>query len=380
MNLGSLVSRIYKARYYPKDDFLNTTVAGNPSFIWRSIWESKDPLKSGARWIVGSSKDINILHQPWLADVEHPYISSTTLGLEDAKVVSLMNMDSKSWDVELISDMFNDRDKLCILNIPFSADMNIDKLYWVGEMSGSYSVLSVYKMIQSQKGFLNNSSSSGVWSKLWKIKVPSKVLHVFWRALVGCLPTMTQLFCRRVPVQMVCPVCGVEEETIIHPLVLCPFAAACWHKLHFIAGSLVTDDFKEWFSQMLNRHSKERWSEVAMACWGIWKARNELVWQKKHVQVDNMIKSTFSYFAQWKQTQTFTNIALFPMILREMENSDGEIVYASTGWYWGRVAPKFAESMAVKEELNWSKTVDRNFSRSDVPVEVANCIVNDLAS
>lgn len=69
--------------------------------------------------------------------------------------------------------------------------------------------------------------------------------------------------------QKVCHVCGVEEETIIHALVLCPFAAAYWQQLHFAADSLVTDDFKEWFLQMLNRYSKERWSDVAMTCWGL---------------------------------------------------------------------------------------------------------------
>lgn len=128
MNPGSLVSQIYKARYYPRSDLLNAVVGGNPSFIWRSIWESIELLKSGVRWRVGSGKDINILHQPWLVDVDDPYISSTTQGLQSARVESIMNMDSKSWDVELISDMFNDRDIHCILNIPLKDDLNEDKL------------------------------------------------------------------------------------------------------------------------------------------------------------------------------------------------------------------------------------------------------------
>lgn len=82
-----------------------------------------------------------------------------------------------------------------------------------------------------------------------------------------------------------------------------------------------------------------------------------------------MIKSTFSYFAQWKQTQTFANIALLlneivgdgvsswvkpqmnevkvsvdTTIFTEQNayglgiiarNSEGEMVYARTGRYWG---------------------------------------------
>lgn len=36
-NQTSLVSRVYKARYYPRCDFLNASIGNNPSFVWRSI-------------------------------------------------------------------------------------------------------------------------------------------------------------------------------------------------------------------------------------------------------------------------------------------------------------------------------------------------------
>lgn len=74
-NPQSLASRVYKARYYPKDNFLTSSLGGNSSYIWRSIWEAKSVLKDGIRWCIGSGKDVSILNQPWLIDNHIPYIT-----------------------------------------------------------------------------------------------------------------------------------------------------------------------------------------------------------------------------------------------------------------------------------------------------------------
>lgn len=36
-----LVSRIFKARYYPSDSFLTAKLGSNPSYIWRSVLKLK---------------------------------------------------------------------------------------------------------------------------------------------------------------------------------------------------------------------------------------------------------------------------------------------------------------------------------------------------
>uniref|UniRef100_A0A803NUT9 Reverse transcriptase domain-containing protein n=1 Tax=Cannabis sativa TaxID=3483 RepID=A0A803NUT9_CANSA len=40
-NENSLVSMVYKARYYPTGSYLTAEIGQNPSFIWRSIFEAK---------------------------------------------------------------------------------------------------------------------------------------------------------------------------------------------------------------------------------------------------------------------------------------------------------------------------------------------------
>ncbi|KAL0003812.1 hypothetical protein SO802_011373 [Lithocarpus litseifolius] len=56
----SLISRIYKARYFPHSDVLNAHLGCNPSYAWRSIHSSLRVIHRGTRWRVGNGKTIHI--------------------------------------------------------------------------------------------------------------------------------------------------------------------------------------------------------------------------------------------------------------------------------------------------------------------------------
>lgn len=45
----ALVSRLFKARYFPGGNFLDSSLGHNPSCPWRSIWSSIPLLKKGTR-------------------------------------------------------------------------------------------------------------------------------------------------------------------------------------------------------------------------------------------------------------------------------------------------------------------------------------------
>lgn len=60
----SLVTKVYKVRYFPKGDFLESENGYNPSFIWRSLWKAKDLVKFGTRWRIGSGTKVQIIGQP----------------------------------------------------------------------------------------------------------------------------------------------------------------------------------------------------------------------------------------------------------------------------------------------------------------------------
>lgn len=110
-NQDSLVSQLYKARYFPKCEFLAAPLGDNPSYIWRSLWEAKVVLKAGARWKIGGGSKINILDQPWLKNDDNPYISSTDQRLEGMKLSSIMHVDGRGWNEEVIQELFNVHDQ-----------------------------------------------------------------------------------------------------------------------------------------------------------------------------------------------------------------------------------------------------------------------------
>jgi len=45
----SLVSRIFKARYFPNKSYLTTTIGHNPSYVWRSILRACFIVRGGAQ-------------------------------------------------------------------------------------------------------------------------------------------------------------------------------------------------------------------------------------------------------------------------------------------------------------------------------------------
>lgn len=72
-----------------------------------------------------------------------------------------MRSGDRTWDIDLIEDMFNERDRRCILQIQISPRWEEDVMYWSKEVSGNYSVRSAYKLIQVQKGRWNDSHIDG---------------------------------------------------------------------------------------------------------------------------------------------------------------------------------------------------------------------------
>lgn len=113
----SLVSRLFKSRYFIKGSFFDAEMENNPSFIWRSILEAKDLIKEGMRWKIGSGQSIAIIGQPWLMDDQNPFITSDPERIANMKVLNLMSGDHRSWNVEVLNECLNEHDKRCILNI-----------------------------------------------------------------------------------------------------------------------------------------------------------------------------------------------------------------------------------------------------------------------
>ena len=57
----SLVSHIFKARYFPKKTYLTATIGHNPSYVWLNILHARFIVRGGARWSIAAGTCIPIL-------------------------------------------------------------------------------------------------------------------------------------------------------------------------------------------------------------------------------------------------------------------------------------------------------------------------------
>ncbi|KAF4394525.1 hypothetical protein F8388_020350 [Cannabis sativa] len=170
-----------------------------------------------------------------------------------------------------------------------SGEPIIEKLKYCGEMlavwgneytepNGFYSVKSSYCYLQELKGVWGLQLESELWRVLWNVKVPPKVLHFAWKAISGCLPTRTQLRTKHVPVDPRC-VSGAG--------------------LHFSAETT----FADWFKAFLTGGRVALVDELLMVAWGIWKARNELLWLGRSSQAADVVRVARSCHSSWLSAQ-----------------------------------------------------------------------------
>jgi hypothetical protein len=118
---NSLVSRVLKAKYYQHQSFLDASIKGNVSFIFRSICEAKEALSAGMVWRVGTGANIRIWKDRWLQGAPSAAILSPPWVLdENAKVGALILHDSMCWNVELIDQIFLPWEAKIVKQIPLS--------------------------------------------------------------------------------------------------------------------------------------------------------------------------------------------------------------------------------------------------------------------
>lgn len=107
---NSLESKVFKARYYSKSLFMEAELGAIPSYVWRSVIVAKEMITMGICKTVGSGANTKILGEPWLPDVDNPYMTSNHRTLTNNTVQSLMKTDILAWDGDIITDLFNERD------------------------------------------------------------------------------------------------------------------------------------------------------------------------------------------------------------------------------------------------------------------------------
>ncbi|XP_031108675.1 uncharacterized protein LOC116013165 [Ipomoea triloba] len=266
--LNALVSRVFKARFFPNCSFLEAGVGSNPSFVWTSIRESQVLLWKGVRRRIGDGGLVRVWGEPWLPDSANPFVSTPDPGyLGNSLVRSLFDTHASGWDMELVRDVFNDRDALLILSIPIPLVPSSDIWYWERELHGLYSVKSAYRL----------STGEGVLGGA-----------VAW-AGVNCDP--------------ICSFCGEEVESVIHLFANCSFAHSCWRLLENYWSLERVESIETWVEGMWEHLTRDRIEQVVAICWMLWEARNNVIFNSKNADPGTVTRLAIMYIQNWKAAQ-----------------------------------------------------------------------------
>ncbi|MCH82815.1 RNA-directed DNA polymerase (Reverse transcriptase), partial [Trifolium medium] len=283
----SLVAKLYKVRYFPNSTLLDSHIGHNPSYAWRGIWKARHVLMNGCRWIIGDGTNINVMNDPWLREKDGAWIQSPQLqGAHNIKVNDLMLPNIKKWNKEKIETLFSADVVNNILDIPLIDTVEEDKLVWMDNIHGQYSVKSGYNLMLDITRRMASMTQQENWNNIWKICAPPKTKHLLWRICRECLPTRTRLHERRVPCTLLCPLCEQYNEDDWHVFFTCNDSV----QARQAAGldSIITDRIQQYNNVAEVIHAicfgadRDTAGLFATLLWVLWNNRNNKVWNDQN--------------------------------------------------------------------------------------------------
>ncbi|XP_030930729.1 uncharacterized protein LOC115956517 [Quercus lobata] len=177
----SLMARLYKAKYFPNSDVLSAKIGSNPSYAWRSIHQSLEVLRQ--------------------------------------------DTDTKRWRRDRLENILLPFEVETILNIPISYHLPEDSIIWLGNKKGSFLVKSAYYVAKRILEKEDHGESSlgdvcaSLWKRMWHLNIPGKIRIFAWRLCMNAIPTLTNLFKKGIQMDVTCPICKKDPETVEHAII-----------------------------------------------------------------------------------------------------------------------------------------------------------------
>ena len=289
-NPNALWAQIMKAKYYPNHSILEVPRRKGVSWVWASIMQGRDFLKSNGRWVVGNGQSIRIWEDRWIPSYDlMPNNAQNT----EERVYSLIDQNNNSWNLSKIREVLPEQAAIQAIQVPISYLGSSDRFIWPHSKDGKYSVKTGYHIAysnnQNQLSLPSSSTSNNpsFWNLVWSIKTPQKVKQFIWRLCNNAIPVRVNLFRRKLVTSPLCPICSQEPETVEHAMLLCPWTQLVWFgsQLQFNPSISNLTCISQWLQQKFMLVSETKTFKdyglalMANLLWEIWKGRNKFTFQ-----------------------------------------------------------------------------------------------------
>ncbi|OVA19136.1 Reverse transcriptase zinc-binding domain [Macleaya cordata] len=301
-NPDAIWVQLLKAKYLNSNQFWEVKKNTTSSCVWASLLESRDVLKPSTCWSVGNGTDIHIWKDPWVPFLPGYRVQGYGTARSQVLMVSdLFLPNCNQWNIELIRSLFPPTEAEAILQIRLSLANTKDKLLWNCCKSGEFSSKSVYKALATAGPSTSSRQGRLNWKRFWKIKGLSPRVQMFvWRLFTGAIATNEALAMRLPNIDPSCSLCHSHMESTDHLFLSCEVSKRIWFGspigLHYQSSAttpILLDLFVHWLE------AKEDADIFKLACniiWQIWKARNQVIFEKKVVNIQVIITSAQAMF------------------------------------------------------------------------------------
>ncbi|KAL2899415.1 hypothetical protein RDABS01_024497 [Bienertia sinuspersici] len=200
------------------------------------------------------------------------------------------------WNRGLIEHWFNDDEKELILNTPLLGGVTEDRLYWWPCSNGVFTMRSGYWLAKlgHVRSWFNEAHEEerACWKVVWNVFGPPKLCHFVWRACKGALAVMGRLFERHIIDSKTCPICGNQEESIVHTFFSCKYAQEIWSKTEFssLVSEAPSNSFAERLLWLAGKVKREELTTILTLAWAAWHCRNKEVIEKETPKVDSITR------------------------------------------------------------------------------------------
>lgn len=183
----------------------------------------------------------------------------------------------------------------------------VDCLHWEVNSSGQFTVASVWKWLQADRG-----PDLCIAKRLWKSVAPPKVQFFGWLAWRGRVKTAE--FLRRIgvlddQVSILCAFCSNAVESVSHVLLHCPrlwrvwSALVSWWDMCWVVPCSIEALLQWWAGVKLKKKERKIWNLVPLVMlWSVWKLRNDKVFNGGHPNFADLVDTVKSRIAFWAKS------------------------------------------------------------------------------
>ncbi|KAE8664767.1 hypothetical protein F3Y22_tig00112738pilonHSYRG00325 [Hibiscus syriacus] len=371
----------------------NSKIPAQASWIWSSVvnaYFKEDSFGSNFRSMcrvqVGNGQFIRFWQDKWVMDcplkVSFPRLFAISSN-QSGKLIEFGEFSSLGWiwNIQLRRSLVDWEfeqwaNLMSIISNFFLFKEAIDGLIWKGNGTSVYSVNSCMKtcsLAQKEDSFWKNI--------VWKGLVPPRVELFMWQVVLQKLPVRSELAKRGVTgiVELSCPLCNLVDESSAHLFFSCSVVWSLWNKFvqYWSLNVVLQEENVQKFLQAwedLNPRSAI-WKFIpAVVIWTVWKARNDIVFDRGKIDQPNLFFLARVRLASWFLVKFADSVismdSLIEHIVAGILRDEEGLLVGSFKEATGSGPPILMELKAIQKGLLFFNSVRGDVNGRDIAVNL----------